>query len=531
MDPNRYTLTKFGKEAIDAVYVGVKEVAEAVATTLGPAGHNALLDKGYQTDINHDGVSVSLVVNPKDPFARNGASVMKEATKRMRDKVGDGTSVASILTMAILDETLKATASGINAMMIRRELEKGSEKVIKKLSTLSQPVKTLDQKIQIATISAEDSDLGKMIAETIHKIGDQGVLTVEESKGTETYVEIQEGMQIDKGYVHPFMVTDPERLTAVLEDCYVLITDHSLTSLADIGKFLDKVVFPNTKKVFFIAPDIGVDFMNVLLNTKMQGTFLGIAIRAPGLASMQTDMLQDLCALTGATFITKEAGMKFDDLSFDVLGKAGRIVSSRVSTIITNGGGHKDDVLQRIAIIRKQMEDATLSDYEQEQLKGRLAKLTNGVAVLKVAGMTEVEMKARKEWAIDAIQSTQAACESGMVPGGEIVYLSCLDVLDEKILGEKILKDALKAPFKRLVENAGYDSGEKLALWGMTKAPEFDKNKVGFDVMDGEFKDMIKAGIVDATAIPINAIKTAVSVAVQLSSLGVAIVLENEEKK
>lgn len=521
----QYTTVKFGSDAIDAVMEGVRETTEATATSLGPLGKNSLLDKGYGISIVHDGVSIADSINPEDPLKRAGAKVVQEAAKKMRDKVGDGTTVSMILTQAILDAALKATASGINPMLLRRGLESGADKVVDRLLTLSSPVESLKQKIQIATISAEDEELGKMVAETIHKIGDQGVLTVEESKAAETYVEIQRGMQIDKGYAHPFMITDSERQVAVLEDCAVLITDHPLNSIHDIGKFLEKVVIPNTKKMLFIAPEIGLDFMQVLLGAKVQGAFLGLAVRAPGIGAMQTEMLQDLCALTGATFITKEAGMNFEDQPFTVLGKAGRIVSSKLSTIITNGGGHKNDVLGRIQVIKAQMQEPTISDYDKEQLKGRLAKLTNGVAVIKVAGQTEIEMKERKERAIDAVQATQSACVNGLVPGGEISYLSCLDSLDESILGEKILKEALSAPFRRLVENAGYDSGKLLNE--LEKSP----NSIGFDVVVGEYKDMVHSGIIDPTSVPIEAIKTAVSVAVQLSSLGAAVVLNNEDKK
>lgn len=515
-----YTLVKFGIEAIDAVYKGVNEVAEAVATTLGPLGRNVLIDKGYTTTILHDGVSVGIAINPEEPFARNGAKVIQEAAKKQRDECGDGTTAVCILTKAILDETLKVTSSGVNPMILRRGLERGAEKVVSNLEALANPVKTLQQKIQIATISAEDEELGKMVAETVHKIGDEGVLTVEESKAAETYVEMQEGMQIDKGYTHQFMITDPERQVAILEDCAVLVTDHPLNTVAEIGKFLEKTIFPNTKKVLFISPDIGLDFMQVLLGAKLSGQFLGLAMRAPGIGHMQVEMLQDICALTGATLISKDAGMQFDDQPFDVLGKAHRVVMSKQSTIITGRAGHKEDVLNRISIIRAQMKDDDMSDYDMEQLKGRLAKLTNGVAVIKVAGQTEVEMKERKERAIDAVASTQSAVKHGLVAGGEVAYLACLDVLDNKELGEKILKDALKAPFKRLVENAGYDSGELLAK----RTPGS-----GFDVIDGKFKDMITAGIIDSVAVPITAVRTAVSVAVQLSILGCAIAQDNEK--
>lgn len=531
MNPNKpqFTSVLFNKAATDAVYTGMREVTEAVATTLGPLGRNVLIDKGYETVIIHDGVKVSLAINPEEPNARAGANIIKEATKRQRDEVGDGTTAVAILTQAILDEALKVTATGINPMLLRRGLESGAAKVINKLSRLSTPVKTLDQKIQIATISAEDPELGRLVAETVHKIGDEGILTVEESKAAETYAEHQEGMQIDKGYAHGFMMTDPERQLAILEDCHVLITDHPLNTIAEIGKFLEKTIFPNTKKVLFISPEIGADFMTVLLGAKMQGAFLGVAMRAPGIGAMQTEILQDLCALTGATLITKEAGMQFDDQPFSVLGQAKRIVLSKLSTVITNGGGHRDDILARIQIIKKQLEDETISDYDREQLKARLGKLTDGVAVIKVGGMTEVEMKERKERADDAVCSTQAAVKSGLVPGGEIAYLACLEVLDEQILGEKILKEALKQPFRRLVENAGYDAGQLLERLE-SKNYRSDIVNAGFDVTDGKIKDMIKTGIIDSAAISTTAIKTSVSVAIQLSSLGAAITIDNDKK-
>ncbi len=539
--PNRYTTVKFGQNAIDAVMEGVREVTEATSTSLGPLGKNSLVDKEYELVIVHDGVTIADSIQPEESFKRAGAKIVQEAAKRQRDEVGDGTTVAMILTQAILDETLKIVAAGTNPMSLRRGLENGRDKIINKLKKLAKPVKTLEQKTQIATISAEDAELGKLVADTIHKIGDQGVFTVEESKAAETYVEHQEGMQLDKGFAHNFMITDSERQSAIVDDCYILVTDYPLNNIIDIGKYLEKTISPNTKKCLFISPEIGTDFMNVLLNAKMNGLFLGLAMRAPGVGPHQTEILQDLCALTGATFITKEAGMKFDDQPFEALGQANRVVMNKISTIITGGGGHKADLLQRIAVIKKQMEDETATDFDKEQLKGRLAKLTNGVAVIKVAGQTEVEMKERKERVIDAIASTQSAIEHGLIAGGEVAYLNCLDELDDKNLGEKILKDALKAPFKRLVENAGYDSGEKLNELNFQSTGHnerdgkilntFRVNSVGFDVIDGQFKDMIQAGIIDSVGVPIAAIKTAVSVSVQLSSLGAAVILNNEGKE
>jgi chaperonin GroEL len=525
MNPNKYTQVKFGKDAIDSLYEGVKEVTEAVATTLGPMGKNVLIDKGYQITILHDGVSVAESINPEEPFKNKGAKVIQEAAKKQRDECGDGTTAVMVLTQAILDKTLEATAGGVNPMSLRKGLESGAEKVINKIKELSTPVKTLEQKIQIGTISAEDPKLGKLIAETIHEIGNDGVFTVEESKAPETFVEKQKGMQIDKPYAKYFMITDSERQIAVVEDTPILVTDMPLNVLGELAGFFDKEIFQNTKKCVFIAPDFSEEFLNMLIGAKMSGQFLGLAIRAPGVSMNQIDILQDICALTGATFITKESGTKFNDCTFSMLGKAEKVQSNKWSTIIIGGGGYKDDVLQRIQVIKAQMEDTTISDFDKEQLKARLAKLTNGVAVVKVGGTSEIEMKERKERAIDAVASIQSSVKTGLVSGGEIIYLKTLGELDESILGEKILKQALIEPFKRLTSNAGYDAGEKLAEL------KLQPDGFGFDVLDGQFKDMIKAGIVDATAIPISAVATAVSVGVALSSLGAAVCIMNPNEK
>lgn len=521
----QYTEVKFGKEANDKLMEGIDEVGEAVATTLGPLGMNVAIDKGHETLVIHDGVRVAESINPKDPFKRLGAKILQEAAKKQRDEVGDGTTVVTILTRAILSKILEMKAAGINPMLIRRELEQGRDKITKALKKKSLPIKTLEQKIQIATISAEDPELGKMIAETIDKTGNEGVITVEESKANETLIEHQEGMQVDKGFAHYMMMTDIERQMAVLEDAYILVTDIPLTNLADIGKFLDSQVFPNTKKCLIISPEIGGDLLSVLVGAKMSGQFLGLAMRAPGIGSQQTEILQDICALTGATFVTKEAGQKLNDMAFSVLGKIGSVKMTKTSTILANGGGHRDDILLRIQGIRGQLEDDTLSDFEKEQLQARLAKLTNGVAVIKVGGQTAVEMKERKERAIDAVCATQAASRYGLIAGGETAYLSVLSKLNTKILGEKILFDALKQPFKRLVSNAGYDAGKTLA--------ELDNYGYGhgFDVIDGKFKDMIESGIVDPVSVATSAVKISVSVSIQLGSLGAAIITQDPEVK
>lgn len=526
MQQIEHTKVAFNQDAIEKLMEGVKDVCEATSTTLGPRGRNVAIERPYMNLIVHDGVTVADSIQPKDPFQRLGAQIIQEAAKKQRDEVGDGTTAVMVLAYAILKEAIKATASGVNPMSLRKGLESGSKKIIEALQALSQPIKGLPQMKQIATISAGDKELGELVAETLHKIGHEGIITVDESKLAETLVEIQDGMQIDKGYSHPLMITDPERRIAVLDDCHILVTDIPLTNLADIGKFLETKIIPNTKKVLFISPEISGDFLSALIGAKIQGAFLGLAVRAPGVAMHQRDMLQDICALTGAKFIDKESNTNFDKFDMEVLGKVEKVTAGKISTVIIGGQGHRKDVLARIQGIKTQMLEPDLSGFDKEQLRERLGKLTNGIAVIKVGGQTEIEMKERKERAIDAVAATQAAVKYGVIAGGEISYLQASQKVDwSDELGEKILKEAIRQPFKRLVENAGYSGGE------MITELKHQKDGIGFDVTDGEFKDMIVSGIVDPVSVATSAIKTAVSVSVQLSSLGAAVVQEPQEKK
>jgi len=527
MNPDQSTKVLFGDKATQALMKGVNLVCDATATTLGPRGRNVAIDKGYTHIVLHDGVSVSESINPKDPYEKLGAKIIKEAAKKQRDQVGDGTTAVMILAKAILKESLKATASGINPMSLREGLEEGSEIIVKEIKKQSKPIKTLEQKIQVASISAGDKELGKMIAETRHKIGDDGVMVVEESKMPETLIEMQDGMQFERGYAHPFMITEPERMVAVLEDVHVLISDIPLNNLVDIGKFLEKEVLgKGVNKMVFITPEVGGDFLSALLGAKVGGKFLGLVVKNPMAGNHAIEFLQDLCAMTGAKLVSKEAGHKFEDIDLTWCGKIGRIVSTKVSTTITKGAGLKNDILQRIAVIKKQMGDEDLSDFDKEKLKERLAKLTSGVAVVKVGGETEVEMKERKERAIDAISATTAAIKYGIVAGGEIPYLSAREALESTTLGQKILYDALSEPFKKLVSNAGYDSGEMLSDW-----KHKGDRTIGFDVVKGEWMSMIESGILDPTSVLTTAVKTAVSCAVAIMSIGACVVPEEGEKK
>ena len=514
----------FKDKAVNKIVDGVKILAEAVSMTLGPRALSVAIDQEYAHKVIDDGIGVARSIDLKDKFENLGVKIGREAAQKTVDYTGDGTSGTIVLLAAIVEEALKVISSGVNPMQLRREIELGSKKVLSALDEIRQDVTTKEQKIQVATISCKDEELGKLIADTIIKIGDDGVLTVEESKLSDTIVEMQDGMQFERGYAHPFMITEPERMIAGLEDVYVLISDKPLNNLVDIGKFLEtQVLAKGVVKMVFIVPEVGGDFLQALLGAKISGKFLGLVVKNPMIGSHATEFLQDLCAMTGAKLVSQEAGHKFEDIDLSWCGKIGRIICTKVSTTITKGGGLRDDILQRIQVIKKQMEDETLSDFDKEKLKERLAKLTKGVAVLKVGGETEVEMKERKERAIDAVMACQSAIKHGIVPGGEIAFLIASSVLkDSTILGEQILYHALKKPFKQLVENAGFDSGEMLNEFNhrLTK---------GLDVTDGKWKDMVKEGIVDPFDCPETAIKTAVSTGNQILSIGCAIVPDDQD--
>jgi len=524
---NDNTKILFKEDAKQKLLAGIKILAEAVGSTLGPRSLTVAIDQEYQHKVVDDGAEVARAIRLKDKFENLGVKIGREAAQKVVDYVGDGTSGTIVLLSAIIEEALKVISSGVNPMKLRGEIEVGSKKVLSSLKELKQDITTKAQKIQVATISCKDEELGKLVAETIDKIGDDGIMTVEESKLPETIVEMQDGMQFERGYAHPFMITEPERMIAVLEDVHVLISDIPLNNLVDIGKFLEKEVLgKGVNKMVFITPEVGGDFLTALLGAKVGGKFLGLVVKNPMAGNHAIEFLQDLCAMTGAKLVSKEAGHKFEDIDLTWCGKIGRIVSTKVSTTITKGAGLKDDVLQRIAVIKKQQEDEDLSDFDKEKLKERMAKLTKGVAVLKVGGETEVEMKERRERAIDAVMACQSAIKHGIVPGGEIAFLVASSaVKDSSILGEQILYHALKKPFIQLVENAGFDGGEMLN--------EFNhrEGKKGLDVTSGEWKDMVKEGIVDPFDCPETAIKVAVSVGNQILGIGACVVPEDKDEK
>lgn len=520
--PNTHTDVQFD---LTEFFAGVDEVCEPVAITLGPLGMNVAVDKGFEHFVVDDGVTVAESIRPKQPHRALGAKIIQEAAKKQRDAVGDGTTAVMVLAQAIIKECKKMQATGIKPAELRRGLELGAAKVVKALEDSAVPVQSLADKIRVATISGKNAELGQLIAETIEKVGDDGIVTVEDSKSADTFFEHETGMRFDRGWASQHFVTDKERDLAILDSPHVLITDKPLSSLPEIAKFLETVIFPNTKKLLIIAPEIGGDFLNALVGSKISGLFLPLGVKAPLAGTHQRDFLQDLCALTGAKFITSEANHKFDDFNFTALGQVDRVVSSRYTTTLTGGKGIKEDIQMRIQSIKNAQIDKTLSQFDQEKLKERLGRLTNGIAVIKVGGQTEVEMKQRREKAIDAVLATQAAIKGGIVPGGEIALIEAAQAIaEDNELGTKVLYKALKKPFYRLVENAGYDGGEIFA-----RLSNFGSGW-GYDVTDGTYKDLVASGIIDPALVPITAVKTAVSVAVQLIITGASIGLVPDDK-
>lgn len=518
-----YTDIKFDSDASEKLLKGIKTLARAVSSTLGPKGRNVAIDRIGDHIVLHDGVEVAKAIHLEDKHEDLGAKIIKEAARKTVDQVGDGTTVTIILAEAIVNECMRIVSAGENPMTIRRSLEEARDKVLEYLDAIAKPVKTLQEKIQVATISAEDERLGELIAKTIDEMGVDGIVTVDESKSAETIVEKQIGMQFDKGYISPYFVTDAGKMEATVEEAYILIGDKNLSIGQHLTTFLEEFSKISNKLVV-IAPDITDSALQVLVVNKVRGIGSISAIKAPLFGEKQKSILQDMCVLTGATLISGDAGMSWQNATLAMAGQADRVTSTVDSTLIVGGKGDKKLIDERVESLREALKKEQ-SPFEQEKLRERIAKMSNGVAIIRVGGDTEVEMKNRKESVKDAVLATKAAIEEGIVPGGEIALLSARFALrDNSSLGGKILIKALQAPFTKLVENAGLNAGEILAS---LKQEPID---MGLDLSDGQIKDMISVGIVDPVKVCKHAVKNAVSVAVQLSIIGVTIVPVEEKK-
>lgn len=524
-------IIKFDTEAREKLLKGINLLTEAVSATLGPKGRNVAIDKKWGApNVVHDGVTVAKEIDLEDPFENMGAQLLKEAASKTNDIAGDGTTTATVLAQAIVSEGLKNIQAGANPMVLRRGIDRAVEALVAELQKMSKKITNLEEMNQVATISAQNELIGRMISEALDKVGKDGVVTVEESKTMQMYVDYKEGMEFDKGYQSPYFVTDTDKMEASLEDPYILITDKKISAMADLMPFLEKFVAVS-KTLVIIAEEVEGEALTTLVLNKLRGAFNVLAVSAPGFGDRRKQMLEDIAILTGGTVISEETGRKLDSTEIEDLGRAGRVTSTKDMTLIVDGKGQKKAIDSRVNQIKKELA-ATDSDFDKEKLQERLAKLAGGVAVINVGAATEVEMKEKKERVIDAVAATKAAIEEGIVAGGEVALLRVAVALDklksenaEEQLGITLVKKALEKPFRKLIENAGLDEGVAL-----TKVLASAGN-MGIDVMDGQMKDLVKAGVIDPVKVTRTALQNAASVAIMVMSTNVLITDKPEPEK
>lgn len=521
---------KFSDDARQSLVIGVNTLAKAVIITLGPKGRNVAIDKKWSApSVIHDGVSVAKEIELSDPFANMGAQLVKQAAEKTNDAAGDGTTTATALAAAIVNAGMKNITAGANPMAIKRGIDKGVEALVEEIKKMSKKIKSNEEIAQVATVSAGDEEIGKKIAEALAKVGNDGVVTVEEGKGLTIDIEYKDGMEFDKGYASPYFVTIPEKMEAEIESPYILITDKKITSIQDLLPFLENFV-KVSKTLVIIADDLEGEALATLVVNKLRGTFNILAVKAPGFGDRRKSMLEDIATLTGGTVISEDTGRTFEGVKIEDLGRADKVWADKDNCRIIGGKGNKSQILARVTQIRDEI-TRTTSDYDREKLEERLAKLSGGVAVINVGAATEVEMNDRKERVKDAVGATKAAVEEGIVPGGEVALLraaKALDTLklenDEKI-GLDILRYAVEQPFRWLVKNAGLDDGYFLRLIQSEKELDF-----GLNVATGQTGSMIKFGIHDPTKVTRLALQNAASVATMILTTE-ALVTDLPEKK
>ncbi len=508
---------EFNEQARASLKEGVDTLANAVKTTLGPKGRNVAIDKKFGAPtVTHDGVTVAKEIELEDSFANMGAQLLKEAATKTNDAAGDGTTTATVLAQAIVHEGLRNIAAGANAMLLKQGIDRASEAVVAHVLDLATPVETRTEIAQVASISAADNEVGELIAEVMEKVGKDGVITIEESKGFEFETEFTEGMQIDRGYISPYFVTNTERMEAEFDDPFVLITDKKISAIQDILPTIELVARAG-KALVIIAEDVDGEALATLVVNKLQGRFQSLAIKAPGFGDRRKEMLRDIAALTGARVISEEVGRKLDSVTVDDLGSARRIVATKDETVFVDGQGSKADVDSRVAQIRAQIENTT-SDFDREKLQERLAKLAGGVAVIKVGAATEVELKEKKHRVEDALSATRAAVEEGIVPGGGVTLVHAIAALDgveaegDVKTGVNILRRALEEPMRGIVSNAGRDGGVIVERVRTLQAEKGDQ-KIGYNVLTDEYVNMVEAGITDPVKVTRSAVANAASIA------------------
>lgn len=503
------------EEARQALKKGLDKLADTVKVTLGPKGRNVVLDKKYGSPlITNDGVTIAKEIELEDPFENMGAQLVKEVATKTNDSAGDGTTTATLLAQVLVKNGLQVVSTGTNPMVIKKGISKAVDAAVNSLTKNSKKVSGTEDIERVATISAGDGMIGRLIADAMEKVTSDGVITVEESKTAETYSEVVKGMQFDRGYVSPYMVTDTDKMEAIIDDAYILITDRKISSIQDILPLLEQVV-NSGKKLVIIAEDIEGEALATLIVNRLRGTFVCVAVKAPGFGDRRKEMLRDIAILTGGEVISEELGLDLKETKIEQLGQARQVKVQKENTIIVDGLGNKADVQARIAQIRTQIENTT-SDFDKEKLQERLAKLSGGVAVIKVGAATEVEMKEKKLRIEDALAATKAAVEEGIVAGGGTALINAIPAVceltnslegDEKI-GANILLKSLEEPTRQIVQNAGFEPSIIVE-----KIKESTKVGFGFDAGTGKYVDMIEAGIVDPTKVTRSALENAASVA------------------
>ncbi|MEZ4561724.1 MAG: chaperonin GroEL [Thermomicrobiales bacterium] len=525
---------EFNETARASLKEGVDALANAVKTTLGPKGRNVALDKKYGAPtVTHDGVTVAKEIELDDPFANMGAQLLKEAATKTNDAAGDGTTTATVLAQAIVHEGMRNVAAGANAMLLKQGIDLGAAALVDAIQDMAVPVKGKDEIAQVAAISAADKEIGSLIAEVMDKVGKDGVITVEESKGLEFETEYTEGMQIDRGYLSPYFVTNPERMEAELDDPFILITDKKISSIQDILPVLEKVAAARAP-LMIIAEDVDGEALATLVVNKLRGTLNVLAAKAPGFGDRRKEMLRDIAALTGGQVISEEVGRRLDSATLEDLGRARRVVSSKDDTTFIEGAGDKSAIDARVNQIRSQIETTT-SDFDREKLQERLAKLAGGVAVIKVGAATETELKEKKHRVEDALSATRAAVEEGIVPGGGVALINALTALDsveaegDVKTGVSILRRALEEPLRGIAANAGRDGAVVIEMVRQKQKAE-NNGKVGYDVISDTYVDMVDAGIIDPAKVTRSAVENASSIAGMILTTEALITDKPEEK-
>ena len=521
---------KYSEKARQKLSKGVNKLANAVKVTLGPRGRNVVLDTGFGApDITNDGVSIAKEIELEDKLENLGAEILKEVASKTNDLAGDGTTTAVVLGQALIKEGFKNVTAGANPLSLRRGIDKGVEKVVEALNNLSKKIESKEDLINVATISAEDEKMGKLIADVFDEVGKDGVVTVEESKTLGLEKELVEGMQFDRGYISAYMVTNPEKMKAIYDNPYILITDKKISAINEILPIIEKITSAGKKDFVIIADEVEGEALATLVLNKIRGTFNTLAVKAPGYGDRRKEMLTDIAILTGGQVISEELGLKLENVELDMLGQARRVVSTKDNTTIIEGKGAKKDIEARVEQIKREIE-MTDSDFDKENLQERLAKLSGGVAVIRVGAATEVDQKQKQQKIEDAVAATRAAIEEGIVPGGGVALVRCIealskiDVKKEEKIGIDILRKAMEAPLRQIAKNAGVDEG---VVVQKVKEGEGD---FGFNAQTLTYENLIKRGVVDPKKVVRCALQNAASAAGTLLTTE-CIVAEKPEKK